>query len=41
MLDSDSNPFHLAYLVDVEVMTIQNMPTAYKIITLHEAFAKN
>lgn len=40
MLDSDSNPFHLAYLVDVEVMTVQNLPIAYKILTLHESFPK-
>jgi hypothetical protein len=40
MLDSESNPFHLAYLVDVEVMTVQNIPIAYKITALHEYFAK-
>lgn len=40
MLDMDSNPFHSAYLVDVEVLTVQNLPTAFKIITLHESLPK-
>lgn len=40
MLGSESNPFHLAYLADVEVMAVQNIPTADKIMTLHESFDK-
>jgi len=40
MLDIEENPFHLAYIVDVEIMDIQNVPTVYKIIKMHEFFQK-
>lgn len=40
MLDMDENPFHFSFLVDIEVMTVQNIPTVYKIIKLHEAIPK-
>jgi hypothetical protein len=41
MLDIDENPFHFSFLVDVEVMTVQNIPSVYKITNLHEAIRKN
>lgn len=40
MLDIEENPFHLAYIVDVEIMDIQNVPTVYKILKMHEFFQK-
>lgn len=40
MLDIEENPFHLAYIVDVEVMEIQGVPSVYKIIRMHEFFTK-
>lgn len=40
MLDIEENPFHLAYIVDVEVLEIKNLPSVYKILALHEAFPK-
>lgn len=40
MLDIENNPFHFAFVVDVEILTIQKNPTAYKIIKLHEYFLK-
>ena len=40
MLDIEENPFHLAYIVDVEVMDIQGIPSVYKILKMHEFFSK-
>lgn len=40
MLDVAKNPFHLAYIVDVEVMEIKNTPSVYKILSLHDSFSK-
>jgi hypothetical protein len=40
MLDIESNPFHFAFLVDVEVLTVQKTPTAYKILKVHEYIPK-
>lgn len=40
MLDVEENPFHLAYIVDVEVLEIKNIPSVYKILSLYEAFPK-
>ena len=40
MLDIEENPFHLAYIVDVEVMDIQGIPSVYKILKMHEFFTK-
>ncbi len=36
MLDMETNPFHYAFLVDVEILTINKIPTAFKIFNLHE-----
>lgn len=41
MLGSPENPFQLAYLVDVEVETINSKPSIYKVSNLHEKFNKN
>ena len=41
MLDIESNPFHYAFLVDVEVLTVNNAPTAYKILKVVEYIPKN
>lgn len=38
MLDIEVNPFHMAYVVDVEVHEIKDNPTLYKILRLHESF---
>lgn len=38
MLDIEGNPFHMAYVVDVEVQEIKETPTLYKILQLHESF---
>jgi len=38
MLGTSGNPFHLAYLVDVE--TVEDKPVLYKITTFHESFEK-
>lgn len=40
MLNIENNPFHYAFLVDVEILTIQKIPNAYKIIKMHEFFLK-
>lgn len=40
MLDIENNPFHYVFLVDAEVMTIQNIPNIYKIISLIEIIDK-
>lgn len=40
MLDIDDNPFHKAYLVDVEVLKIQGIPKVYKIRKLHDTLPK-
>jgi hypothetical protein len=40
MLDTQNNPFHIIYVVDVEIMKVQGLPVAYKIIALHESFSK-
>jgi hypothetical protein len=40
MININGNPFHLAYVVDVKVETIEGKPVAYKIVELHETFPK-
>lgn len=40
MLNIEGNPFHLAYVVDVKVETIEGRPAVYKIMNLHETFPK-
>jgi hypothetical protein len=40
MLSGPENPFQLAYLVDVEVETINSKPSIYKVSNLHEKFNK-
>lgn len=40
LLEMENNPFHCYYLVDVEVLTVKNIPTVYKIIKLHEILSK-
>lgn len=40
MIDSEKNPFHLGFIVDVEVQTMQNIPTVYKIMAVHESIDK-
>lgn len=40
MLDIEENPFHLAYIVDVEVLEIKNTPSVFKILSLHDSFSK-
>jgi hypothetical protein len=40
MLNIDNNPFHYAFIVDVEILTIQNTPSVYKILALHDSFLK-
>jgi hypothetical protein len=40
MLNIDQNPFHLAYVVDVKVETIEGRPAVYKIMNVHETFPK-
>jgi hypothetical protein len=40
MLDIEENPFHLAYIVDVEIHEIKNIPCLYKILSLHDSFLK-
>jgi hypothetical protein len=34
---SDDNPFHKAFLVDVEIETVYGRPILYKVVALHEA----
>ncbi|TXD53644.1 hypothetical protein [Polaribacter sp. IC063] len=38
MLDIDFNPFHMAYVVDVEIQEIKDNPVLYKILELHDQF---
>jgi len=38
MIHGEINPFRTAYIVDVKVMTIQEKPTVYKIMKMHEYF---
>lgn len=38
MLHGDINPFKTAYVVDVIIMTLRDIPTAYKIMELHQSF---
>jgi hypothetical protein len=38
LIHGDINPFRTAYIVDVKVMTVQEKPTVYKILKLHEHF---
>jgi hypothetical protein len=40
MLDTEANPFHFAFLVDVEILTVQKIPTAYKILKVNDTFPK-
>jgi len=40
MLDTKDNPFHFLFLVDIEVLTVQNIPAIYKIVSLNEALPK-
>ena len=40
MLDIEENPFHVAYIVDVEVLEIKGTPSVFKILALHDSFAK-
>jgi hypothetical protein len=40
MLDIEENPFHFLFIVDVEVMTVQTIPTVYKITELYEVMPK-
>jgi len=40
MLAGPENPFQLAYVVDVEIETINEKPTLYKVINLYEKFNK-
>lgn len=39
-LDIESNPFHFAFVVDVEVMTINGTPNVYKVLKLHDTLEK-
>jgi len=41
MLTGPENPFQLAYLVDVEVETINDKPSVYKVSKVHEKFEKD
>ncbi len=41
MLGVSENPFKMAYIVDVEVQTIRNKPTIYKIVRLHDKFRQD
>ncbi len=38
LIHGEINPFRTAYIVDVKVMTVQEKPTVYKIMKLHEHF---
>jgi hypothetical protein len=40
MLNTKENPFHLAYIVDVEILEIKNIPIVYKIIAVYDSFLK-
>lgn len=36
MIESEENPFHFFYLVDVEIMTVRDVPVAYKILNIKD-----
>lgn len=38
MIDMDENPLHKAFVVDVEVGTVQGKPVSFKILKMHEYF---
>lgn len=41
MLDMEDNPFHFMFLVDVEVLTVNNdIPKMYKVLRLNDTLAK-
>ena len=40
MLDMQDNPFHFLFFVDIEVMTVQNIPAIYKIVALNQIIPK-
>ncbi|MDL1988866.1 MAG: hypothetical protein LWX08_14715 [Deltaproteobacteria bacterium] len=40
MLSGPQNPFQIAYLVDVEVETVNNRPLVYKVQNLHDKYDK-
>jgi len=40
MINVDGSPFHLAYVVDVKVETIEGRPAVYKIVNFYESFPK-
>lgn len=40
MLHGDINPFMTIYVVDVKLLTVQDKPTAYKVLRMHEYFDK-
>lgn len=40
MLSGPDNPFQLAYIVDVEIETINGKPILYKVTNLHDKFNK-
>jgi len=39
-LKIENNPFHYAFVVDVEILTVKNIPTVYKIIRCNDFFLK-
>jgi hypothetical protein len=39
ILSNSENPFKLAYLIDVEVETMNERPVLYKVLTLHEVIS--
>jgi hypothetical protein len=41
LIDTDGNPFHYKFIVDVEVMTVMNVPDVYRILKLHEILDKD
>ncbi len=40
ILDAPENPFQLAFIVDVEVKTVNDRPALYKVLAVKEAFDK-
>lgn len=40
ILHTPKNPFHMAYVVDVDVQTIEDNPVMYTITTFHECFER-
>lgn len=40
MINREENFFKIAFIVDLEVMTINNQPSAYRIIKLHESIPR-